>query len=313
MLNCPGSNTKYLTISDCFNNFITIKKSIGLSNRTLETYQIHIAEFIKFTGDIELCKISKQHYYKFILTLQDRGVKGVTIASYCRSIRAFLYWNMSEGYIKKFKIKIPKYQKTIKETYTDKELSVLLKKPDINNCTFTEYKIWVLENILIATGLRISSLLNLRIKDVDLSDNSFIINTTKNKTPMKTYYNNILSNIIKEYLKFRGGEPEDYFICTNEGEQFKLRSCQCAVKRYNNSRGVNKTSIHLFRHTFAKNAILAGMDVFTLMNMLQHSNIETTQNYVKLFNADIKKSCELYNPQKLYNVSRKHNKIKFHN
>lgn len=309
MFKCPNNNINSSNLSSCFKSFIIEKKANGLSKTTIETYTQHIKETINIIGDIDIQDFTKQEYNKVVLALQSRNIKSVTVATYCRSIRAFLYWCMDEGYLNRFKIKIPKYQKTIKQVYTDEELKRLLKKPNLKTCTFTEYKIWFAENILIATGLRVRSLLNIKIKDIDLNDNSVIVNTTKNKTPLKTYYNKLLASIIKEYLGYRGGQDEDYLICTNEGEQMKVRSLQSAIQKYNNTRGVNKTSIHLFRHTFAKNAILAGVDVFTLMRMLQHANIETTQNYVKMLNVDIKKSCELYNPQKLYCTNKKHNKI----
>lgn len=309
MLKCPNNNINSLTITGCLESFIIEKKSNGLSNSTIETYMQHVKEVSKIIGDIDIQDFTKNEYNQAVLWLQARNIKGVTVASYCRSIRAFLYWCMDEGYLNRFKIKIPKYQKTIKQTYTDEELTRLLKKPNIKTCTFTEYKVWFAENVLIATGLRIRSLLNIKIKDIDLIDNSVVVNVTKNKTPLKTYYNKILASIIKEYLKYRGGQDDDYLICTNEGQQMKVRSLQSAVQKYNHSRGVNKTSIHLFRHTFAKNAVLAGVDVFTLMRMLQHANIETTQNYVKMLNVDVKNACEIYNPQKKYNVNNQHKKI----
>jgi integrase/recombinase XerD len=62
-----------------------------------------------------------------------------------------------------FKIQMLKVDKMIKETYTDIELKLLLKKPDIKVCDFTEYKTWVFSNYLLATGNRISSALNIQI------------------------------------------------------------------------------------------------------------------------------------------------------
>lgn len=244
MRDCPNSKIKNLTFSDCINSFIMDKKASGLSKATINTYTIHLNEAFKIIGDINIEDFTKHKYNEIILGFQNKNIKDVTVATYCRSVRTFLYWCMNENYINRFKVKIPKYQKTIKEVYTDGELMKLLKKPNIKTCTFTEYKIWFLENILIATGLRISSLLNVKIQDIDLYDHSITINTTKNKTPMKTYYNDILAGIIKEYLKFRGGEPEDYLICTNDGKPMKVRSIQSAVKRYNHNRGVQKSSVH---------------------------------------------------------------------
>ena len=74
-------------------------------------------------------------------------------------------------------------------------------------------------------------------------------------------------------------------------------------KKFPCKRGVNKSEIHRFRHTFAKNSVLAGMDVFTLMRVLQHKDLQTTLEYVKILNVDAKNACDTYNPQKIFNVN----------
>ena len=74
-------------------------------------------------------------------------------------------------YMPSFKIVIPMADKKLKETYTDSELKVLLEKPDIKTCSFSEYRIWVFSNYLLATGNRISTALNLRIEDIDFMNN----------------------------------------------------------------------------------------------------------------------------------------------
>ena len=61
---------------------------------------------------------------------------------------------MNEGYMEHFKMKAIKVDKTHVETYTDDELMVLLKKPNIKKCTFLEYQSWVMTNFLFATGVR---------------------------------------------------------------------------------------------------------------------------------------------------------------
>lgn len=99
---------------------------------------------------------------------QSQSCNQITINSHLRSIRAFLYWAMEERYITNpFTVTIPKTEKKIKETYTEAELKLLLKKPNIKEVSFNEYKIWVFSNYLLATGNRISSALSVKIKNLD--------------------------------------------------------------------------------------------------------------------------------------------------
>lgn len=294
--------------------FIFDKRAEGCSSATLKTYQVHLNRFINCIypnkEDVYINEITKKEYNDFILYLQGTDVSGATVNSYCLTLRCFLNYCFTNGYIKKFPCKIPKYQGKIKKIYTETELIKLLKKPDLKHCTFGEYKTWLMENIAIATGLRIGSILNIKIEDIDFNENSFDINTTKNKNAFKTYFNKDLSRMIKEYLMYRGGNDGDFLICTNKGEQLSIKAAQDHIRNYNLKRGVTKTSLHLFRHTFAKNSILAGMDVFTLMRKLQHNDITTTLNYVKMLNLDIKNSVDLYNPQKLYHANNQKIRMK---
>ena len=74
---------------------------------------------------------------------------------------------MEKEYLPYYKIKIPRADKQPIETYTDSELKVLLRKPNLQKCSFTEYKVWVMTNFLLSTGVRQHSLINIKIKDLD--------------------------------------------------------------------------------------------------------------------------------------------------
>ncbi len=76
-----------------------------------------------------------------------------------------------EGLLERFQIRAIKVDKTNIKTYTEEELTLLLKKPNIRQCSFTEYQCWVITNFLFSTGIRQRSLTFLKIKDIDF-DNS---------------------------------------------------------------------------------------------------------------------------------------------
>ena len=78
-----------------------------------------------------------------------------------------------------FKIRIPKVDNKLKETYTDAELNVLLKKPNLKTCGFSEYKIWVFSNYLLGTGNRISTALSLKKEYVQMFGNDLSVNFDK--------------------------------------------------------------------------------------------------------------------------------------
>lgn len=75
----------------------------------------------------------------------EHNVNDVSVVSYLRSVRAFIYYCMECNYMTTFKIHLPKAQKDIKEIYSNEQLEKLLVKPDLNSCSFTEFKTWVFE------------------------------------------------------------------------------------------------------------------------------------------------------------------------
>lgn len=319
MKNCPNrENLQYKntdgvrSATAVFEDFISTKRSEGKSDYTLTTYRNHFRFFTKsIGGDCDIREISTYHYNEFVKVLRERNVSPATIKSYGNSLRSFFNWCYETGEIY-YSVNIPllKAQTKIKQVYADDELRKLLKKPNLSRCSFTEYKIWVLENLAISTGLRISSMLGIKVGDISLDDGSIIINITKNKEALVTYMNRDMQKILKEYLSYRNPKTnDDYLFCTDYGKKLARRSAQDEIAEYNRARGVNKTSCHLFRHTFAKNSISSGQDIVTLMRMLQHSDISTTYRYLRTLGLDIKDKVDIYNPQQLY---AENSRIKMH-
>jgi integrase/recombinase XerD len=93
------------------------------------------------------------------------------------------------------------------------------------------------------------------------------------------------------------------------GGQLTETGLRCSIERYNVRRGVEKTSIHLFRHTFARKYLIdCGGDVFTLQKLLGHSTLEMTRQYCNIFDADITRNYDNLSP--LAQIKGAENKIR---
>jgi len=165
-------------------------------------------------------------------------------------------------------------EKTLKETYTAYELERLLQKPDIKKCRFSDYRNWVIVCYLLGTGNRLSTVCNLKIKDIDFTNHEISLRKVKNKKQYIIPLAPTLGKIFSEYLQYRRGNEDDYLFCSQYGEKLQRDALTTAIYRYNRSHGVTKTSMHLFRHTFAKDWILSGGDIFRLQSILGHSSLE---------------------------------------
>ena len=104
-----------------------------------------------------------------------------------------------------------------------------------------------------------------------------------------------LRSVLIEYLKYRNGNDDDYLFCSIYGQKFTRDGLRTAIQMYNHNRGIKKTSIHLFRHTFAKNWIMNGGDIFRLQKILGHSSLEMVKEYVAIFGVDIKENFDSFN------------------
>lgn len=305
------SSQSNLTIQEAHEQFLKKCAVKNLSESTIKTYNDHFKIFAKFAHESQpIRNIKPDTVDDFILYLREMyNWQDVTINSHLRSLRAFLYYCMDMRMLPEFKVSLIKAEKKIKETYTDAELERLLEKPDMGKCSFSTYKTWVFENYLLATGNRISTALNVQIKDVDLENGVIRLAKTKNRKQQIIPLSHALSEILVEYLAVRQGAPDDYLFCGAYGFKGNTRTFQGLVANYNHKRGVTKTSCHAFRHTFAKHFILAGGDVFRLQKILGHSDLSVTREYVNMFGQDLQMDFERFNPLDQLKANQKKEKI----
>lgn len=290
-----------------FNDSCEIK---GLSPRTISNYEKSLDifyAFLKSNSIIYLKDLNIQVVEEFIKHQQKQGLKNSSINFDIRNIRVFLKWCDEREIIKKIKIKELKVDTPIKETYTQDELKILLRKP-AKSKSFLQFQTWAVENFLYATGARIGALPNIHIEDIDFKNNTITMPKTKNRKGMIVPMSNALKKVLTEFLKVRKGEPTDFLFCNAYGGATSVRALQGQIYEYNLAHNIAKTSAHLFRSSFAKAYILNGGDAFRLQKLLGHAYISTTQIYVNMFNADLQKDFDKFNP--LDNLTMRGDKIK---
>ena len=122
--------TEELTLIKAFEAFIRRCKVKNLSEESISSYRYKIKPFIVFYGEESpINKINKNIVDDYLLYLEsETKANDITINSYIRSLKAFLYYCMEEQGLNSFKIHLIKTEKKLKETYSDEELKKLLKK-----------------------------------------------------------------------------------------------------------------------------------------------------------------------------------------
>ena len=129
---------------------------------------------------------------------------------------------------------------------------------------------------------------------MDLNSAEVVFRHTKSKKIQVIPLCRIMVDILRDYMSVRKGKPEDYLFCDQFGGMLSENALRLAIERYNNRRGVSKTSIHMFRHTFARKYLIdCGGDAFTLQRLLGHSTLNMTKHYCSIYDADISKNYML--------------------
>lgn len=290
------------TFEEAYKNFEAYCKAKNLAPDTLKSYANNKKALMKFMeGNFDLNQISQCMIEQFVVKSQENGNSCNTINTKLKHIRVMINYFAKQGWMARVPINLIRSNQLVKEVYNDKELEILLRKPNVKVCDFDDFRNWVLINYFLATGNRLSSVLNIKIKHVNLDEDEIILVHTKNRKQQIVPIVPTLKTILLEYIRYRQPKSDDdYLFCTWHGQQLTKYGLRNALVRYNQRRGVMRTSIHAYRHTFAKLWILNGGDVFRLQKMLGHKDIRMTRNYVNMFDVDLKDTAEFNPLTKLY-------------
>ena len=283
-----------LTLREGCELYLESCRQRNLREGTINHYKQSYTQFYKyFDPDMPVEDIDENSYKNYVVHLRATLENDVSINSYLRDFITTMHFLMDEGYLPHFKMKAIKVDKAPIETYSEEELGLLLKKPNIKKCKFIEYQSWVITNFLFSTGVRQRSLMNIKMKDVDFENKVVYVNVTKNRKPLIVPLSQTMINILAEFFKYRQYKSDDdYLFCNVFGQQLVKSTCYHMLADYNKHRGVNTTGIHRYRHTFAKQWIKNGGNVVSLSRLLGHSSLNITQNYINLLVSDLAKQVD---------------------
>ncbi len=168
-----------VTIEHAWLNFMIVQKEKGNSKATMDYYERYYKKLAKITENGSWncgCLTMEGFQLVFINSLGE--VSQQTINSYLRAHRAFGKFCEDNDFIKGFRCPIKEIEPPPKEVYTDAEVAKLLKKPKLEE-DFVKNRCYIAIVLMLSTGARCNSLLNLKIKDIDLDGGYVTYNTTK--------------------------------------------------------------------------------------------------------------------------------------
>lgn len=285
-------------------NYIKIEKN--LSNNTVDNYRNDLQQYLAFLTDncqlVDVNKIEKGHIRAFISYLNKEKYAPRSIARKITTIKNFHNYLLKEKLTNvnpALDIAQPKLRKSLPKALSVEEVAKLL---DIKPETAFDYRNIAMIELLYASGIRVSELVNLKLTDFN-SDMAVIRLFGKGKKEriiplndmalqvLNTYINEHRSSLLKGYFT-------DHVFLNNHGKGITRQGFFLILKNLAKEKGITtEFSPHTLRHSFATHLLSGGADLRSIQELLGHSDISTTQIYTHLSNKQLKQNYQDFHPR----------------
>lgn len=277
-----------------------IESDLGYSDNTINSYDTELSDFSEFIGNKDFTKVTIKNIENYLKTLEELAPS--SIAHRISTLKSFYSYLVKTSIVASSpveSIKQPKLGLHIPECLTYDEIDMLL---DIEVKTPFDSRNKAILELLYATGLRISELINLKFSNFDVEECIVRVIGKGDKERIVPIYDSALEYLkiyINNYrysLLIKG--PSEYIFLNNHGEPltrqavFKMIKKECLIK------GIKKNiSPHTLRHTFASHLLQNGADLRIIQELLGHSSLSTTQIYTHVTNEKLKNDYFEYHPR----------------
>lgn len=301
-----------LTIEEAFREFIGEKITSGVAPKTIRNYEQSFQYFMELeldeNYDFPIGELYKVYILQWIDTMQRRKMKVVTMNSYLRVMRVFLYWCMDteRKYIDApYKINLIKGEDTLPKVFDGDEVELLLAKPTSTK-DFVEWRTWAIANWIVATGDRASTICGYKISDLNFKEKEIKKRHLKSKKAEIRPLSHALEGIMKTYIRVcRSRVGEDAWLFpSNTEEQLTYNALAHSFTRYCKERGTKTHNVHALRHYFATVYARESGDIERLRRLLGHSTYAMTKRYLELTDEDLRKDFDMRNPLDRMTVKR---------
>lgn len=283
-----------------FQEYLTVE--LGLAKNTQLAYMRDLRLLMKslhLKADEELLQVSRQQLIAYLVRLKQEGRAASTVARKLASIKAFYRFLTAERYIRRNPAEV--LEAASRGLHLPKVLSVqeierLLDEPNLG--TLDGYRDKTMLELLYATGMRVSELVNVPVKNVDMKMQYVIVMGKGSKERMLPlgrtalhYLEHYLSVVRPQLLHGKPDAAAELFVTGWGGPMTRERFYEIIVA-YGKSAGISKrVTPHMLRHSFATHLLNNGTDLRIVQELLGHADISTTQIYTHL---DVERLREVY-------------------
>ena len=298
-----------LELATLFHQYEVHNRSEGKSPRTVEWYAQVLELFngwlVSQGKSTFLDDVGEGQVREFTLYLQGRkGLWGLasthTVNNRVRALRAFFSWLHRQGYTEDNElsgVKPPKVQEKVIVILSDKEIASIFAAT--NTGALNGARSTAIFSLMLDTGLRLSEVVTLKVRDVHLEERYVKVLGKGNKERIVAFGLACHRSLIEYAYRFREEseevEMEQFFLCL-DGCPMTSDALRSLIERISQASGVPRLHPHLIRHTYATRFLLNGGDVFLLKHNLGHTGLAMVERYVHIASQMAAVASQAFSP-----------------
>ena len=272
------------------NDFISY---ISKKNYSVNTYTSYINDLYYFYIFIkkDLTRVTFEDIKDYLEHLNLKKEKTSSIRRKISSLKSFYKFLYKNNYINKkdyplTKIAYPKMEKKLPKFIYYNDLLEIINESSKDKDGVRDR---LIIEMLYATGVRVSELINIKINDIDFNNRRIIVLGKGNKERI-VYYGEYAEEVLKEYMKTHERKNHNYLFVNSKGGKLTDRGVRYIIDNIMSKLSV-KTHVtpHVLRHTFATDMLNNGCDIKVVQELLGHSSLKATEIYTHVTNEHLKK------------------------
>lgn len=285
---------------DLYFQYLRVEK--GISNETIRNYAYDLRQFFKALPKDSTEDMMPTDISDFTKIQMKKQLEVPTILRRISSTNNF-YLFLEREHIIDFVVKDfdrPKKMSRLPVTISVDEVEDLLNAPDLNKDE--GYRDRTMLEVMYSSGLRVSELLSLKIKQVNLEKGIIDVigkGNKQRKAPIGEYAADFVKTYIEEHRKHNPGKRSSYLFLNRYGNPLSRQYFFKQIKKYAEIAGIDEDiSPHTLRHCFATHMLENGAELRALQDMLGHANLSTTQIYTNVSARRIHDAYDLFTKRK---------------
>ena len=292
-----------LDLISAYENYLTKVKQA--SNNTITSYMRDIRQFagwLSTTEELDTVDATQENISRYMEVLEEEGRSTATQARCVASLRNFYSYLVSSGFLEQSPVtdvKVERKERKLPQILTNREIELLLSQPVcIDDKGFRDK---AMLEVLYATGMRVSELIDLNVSDVNL-DQGIVKCTTSRKTrsiPLYPAAQKALRVYMDEHRDFLLTDSDEPALFVNvNGTRISRQGFWKILKHYQETAHIDKDiTPHTLRHSFAVHLLENGADIGSVQELMGHCDISSTQLYTNMLNQKIKQVYEKCHPK----------------